>query len=132
MRHDIEPSRASLVEPGFSEYGGNTGAGGLGLFATCDIPSLTPVIDYLGEVVDAAPESNENSYRLRLPDEDFEVDAKHFGNHSRFVNHAYSDEGANLTVEVFNGQDGHPRIMFLAKHPIKAGCELFFEYFARV
>ncbi len=101
---------------------------GWGVRPLHDIAKGSFVCEYVGEIIsDSEAETREDSYLFDLENKDGEtfcIDANHFGNIARFINHSCSP---NLTpVKVFsNHQDlRFPHIALFANRDIKKGEDL--------
>ncbi len=106
---------------------------GRGVYARCDIPEGTPVVEYTGERITKAEAARREQERLarRERGQDhcvyifelnarFDLDGRVQGNVARLINHSCV---ANCRVEVLRG-----RIWIIARRDIVAGEELTFDY----
>uniref|UniRef100_A0A8C0JC28 [histone H3]-lysine(9) N-methyltransferase n=1 Tax=Chelonoidis abingdonii TaxID=106734 RepID=A0A8C0JC28_CHEAB len=106
---------------------------GWGVRSMQDIPLGTFVCEYVGELISdsEADVREEDSYLFDLDNKDGEVyciDARFYGNISRFINHLCEP---NLTpVRVFMSHQDlrFPRIAFFSTRQIEAGEEIGFDY----
>lgn len=84
---------------------------GYGLFSLVDIEVGTFIGEYTGLVYSSSPTTNEqlNDYAIQYPilDGGFQIDAKEYGNITRFINH--SDEDNSMFVPV--NDDSLPHII---------------------
>lgn len=116
---------------------GDSGIHGLGLYACEDIRQYEFVGEYKGEIITkeeaerrgAVYEHQKLSYLFSL-NKDQEIDSTYFGNKIRFINHASDDKQggkANLYPRIIMVNTVH-RIALYARHHIKSGEELLFNY----
>ncbi|KAK7896836.1 hypothetical protein WMY93_022161 [Mugilogobius chulae] len=104
---------------------------GWGVRALQDIPQGTFVCQYVGEIItdDEAEMRQNDAYLFSLDDkEQYCIDARYYGNISRFLNHMC--EPNLLAVRVFTTHQDlrFPHIAFFASQSIQAGEELGFNY----
>lgn len=101
---------------------------GLGLLATVCIPAKTFVVEYVGEYMRVSEYKKErgkeeDTYFLYTAD-GFGIDARHYGNLSRFVNHSHNP---NLVADRWV-VDGVTRVALVSRRAISAQEELTFNY----
>uniref|UniRef100_A0A7J8ED22 [histone H3]-lysine(9) N-methyltransferase n=2 Tax=Molossus molossus TaxID=27622 RepID=A0A7J8ED22_MOLMO len=106
---------------------------GWGVRTLQDIPVGTFVCEYVGELISdsEADVREEDSYLFDLDNKDGElycIDARFYGNVSRFINHHC--EPNLVPVRVFTSHQDlrFPRIAFFSTRPIEAGEQLGFDY----
>ncbi|XP_053329006.1 histone-lysine N-methyltransferase EHMT1 [Spea bombifrons] len=106
---------------------------GWGVRALQDIPAGTFVCEYVGELISdsEADVREDDSYLFDLDNKDGEaycIDARFYGNISRFVNHLC--EPNLLPVRVFMSHQDlrFPRIAFFSSRHIPAGEQIGFDY----
>ncbi|MEE6504984.1 hypothetical protein FKM82_005399 [Ascaphus truei] len=106
---------------------------GWGVRSLQDIPVGTFVCEYMGELISdsEADVREDDTYLFDLDNKDGEVyciDARFYGNISRFINHLC--EPNLLPVRVFMSHQDlrFPRIGFFSSRTIQAGEEIGFEY----
>lgn len=106
---------------------------GWGVRALQDIPKGTFVCEYVGEIIleDEAEMRQNDAYLFSLddkPQEQYCIDARFYGNISRFLNHMC--EPNLLPVRVFTTHQDmrFPHIAFFACESVRAGEELGFNY----
>lgn len=106
---------------------------GWGVRTLRDIPKGTFICEYVGEVISdlEADRREDDSYLFDLDNKDGEsycIDARYYGNISRFINH--SCEPNLVPVKIFvDYQDlRFPRIALFSARMIKANEELGFDY----
>jgi len=110
-----------------------TAGRGWGARTLLDIPQGSFVCEYIGELItDAEADSREDdSYLFDLDNKDadtFCIDARKYGNISRFVNHLCEPNLTPVKVFVDHQDLRFPRICFFATRDIKANEELGFDY----
>jgi uncharacterized protein len=105
-----------------------SGVHGKGVFAVQALPKGTPLIEYLGEVIDWPealrrhphdPEQPDHTFYFSLG-EDHVIDGNVGGNASRWINHSCA---ANCEADEIDG-----RVFIKTKRAVKAGEELFYDY----
>jgi hypothetical protein len=105
-----------------------SGVHGKGVFAVQALPKGTPLIEYLGEVIDWPEALRRHPHDLAQPDhtfyfslgEDLVIDGNVGGNASRWINHSCSP---NCEADEIEG-----RVFIKTKRAVKAGEELFYDY----
>lgn len=107
---------------------------GYGIFASEKIKAHTYLGEYTGVVVEepfgATKPSEIEGYDLSYPEENFNyfnqiyVDAKYFGNWTRFVNHSWHSNVSIFTIK----HEGKIRSLFVARTDIEPGQQIFFNY----
>ncbi|KAM4664875.1 histone-lysine N-methyltransferase EHMT1 isoform 2-T2 [Discoglossus pictus] len=110
-----------------------TKAMGWGVRSLQDIPMGTFVCEYVGELISdtEADVREDDTYLFDLDNKDGEIyciDARFYGNISRFINHLC--EPNLLPVRVFMSHQDlrFPRIAFFSSRQIQAGEEIGFDY----
>ena len=96
---------------------------GRGGFARTDIPAGTPLIEYVGEIIDKAESirrCEENNEYIFTLDDERDIDGSVDWNPARFINHSCEP---NCDAEICDG-----RIWISANRFIRAGEELTFSY----
>ncbi|KAJ8379703.1 hypothetical protein SKAU_G00004810 [Synaphobranchus kaupii] len=106
---------------------------GWGVRALQDIPQGTFVCEYVGEIIsDAEADIRENdSYLFSLDSKVGEmhcIDARFYGNISRFINHACEPNLIPIRVFTVHQDLRFPHVAFFARRHISAGDELGFDY----
>ncbi|XP_073454524.1 histone-lysine N-methyltransferase EHMT2 isoform X2 [Aquarana catesbeiana] len=106
---------------------------GWGVRALQDIPPGSFICEYVGELIsDAEADVREDdSYLFDLDNKDGEVyciDARYYGNVSRFINHLCEPNLIPVRVFMSHQDLRFPRIAFFSGKDIKAGEELGFDY----
>ncbi|XP_064407988.1 histone-lysine N-methyltransferase EHMT2 isoform X2 [Latimeria chalumnae] len=106
---------------------------GWGVRALQDIPQGTFICEYVGELIsDAEADVREDdSYLFDLDNKDGEVyciDARYYGNISRFINHLCDPNIIPVRVFMLHQDLRFPRIAFFSSRDIKSGEELGFDY----
>uniref|UniRef100_A0AAX7V1V5 Euchromatic histone-lysine N-methyltransferase 1b n=1 Tax=Astatotilapia calliptera TaxID=8154 RepID=A0AAX7V1V5_ASTCA len=104
---------------------------GWGVQALQDIPQGTFVCEYVGEIIsEAEAEMRQNdAYLFSLDDKDlYCIDARFYGNISRFLNHMCEPNLFACRVFTKHQDLRFPHIAFFASENIKAGEELGFNY----
>ncbi|XP_022652251.1 histone-lysine N-methyltransferase EHMT2-like isoform X2 [Varroa jacobsoni] len=106
---------------------------GWGVRALQEIPKGSFVCEYVGEVITdkEADQREEDSYLFDLENRDgdtFCIDARHYGNVSRFINHACEPNVHPVRVYVDHHDLRFPRIALFATRDIAAGEQLGFDY----
>ncbi|XP_077592922.1 histone-lysine N-methyltransferase EHMT1-like isoform X1 [Stigmatopora nigra] len=107
---------------------------GWGVRTLQDIPQGTFVCEYVGEIItDAEAEMRQNdSYLFSLddkqPQDPYCIDARFYGNISRFLNHMCDPNLFACRVFTTHQDLRFPHIAFFASENIKAGEELGFNY----
>lgn len=105
---------------------------GKGLFVMEDACEGEFLIEYVGEVIShRVADEREKRYQARgigcymfSLNKEFVIDATMQGNHSRFINHS-CEPNCETQIEVI---DGTPRIVITAKHALRQGEELTYDY----
>ncbi|XP_072227571.1 histone-lysine N-methyltransferase EHMT1 isoform X2 [Leuresthes tenuis] len=110
-----------------------TGKKGWGVQALQDIPQGSFVCEYVGEIIsEAEAEMRQNdAYLFSLDDKPQDlycVDARFYGNISRFLNHMCEPNLFACRVFTTHQDLRFPHIAFFASENIKAGEELGFNY----
>ncbi|XP_028849970.1 histone-lysine N-methyltransferase SUV39H1b isoform X2 [Denticeps clupeoides] len=121
----------------------------LGIFRTDDgrgwgvrtmerIRKNTFVMEYVGEIITTEEAERRGHiydkegatylFDLDYVDDEYTVDAAHYGNISHFVNHSCDPNLQVYNVFIENLDERLPRIAFFATRSIKAGEELTFDY----
>lgn len=106
---------------------------GWGIRTLRPIPKGTYVCEYIGEIISdcEADHREDDSYLFDLDNKDGEtfcIDARHYGNVARFINHMCVPNLQPVRVFI-DHQDLHfPRIAFFANRDIAAEEELGFDY----
>ncbi|XP_072537824.1 histone-lysine N-methyltransferase SUV39H1b [Salminus brasiliensis] len=98
----------------------------------------TFVMEYVGEIITTEEaerrghvydkEGTTYLFDLDYVDDEYTVDAAHYGNISHFVNHSCDPNLQVYNVFIENLDERLPRIAFFATRAIKAGEELTFDY----
>ncbi|XP_054030270.1 histone-lysine N-methyltransferase EHMT1 isoform X5 [Dryobates pubescens] len=106
---------------------------GWGVRTTQDIPLGTFVCEYVGELISdsEADVREEDSYLFDLDNKDGEVyciDARFYGNISRFINHLCEPNLIPVRVFMAHQDLRFPRIAFFSTRHIEAGEEIGFDY----
>ncbi|XP_037653076.1 histone-lysine N-methyltransferase EHMT1 isoform X5 [Choloepus didactylus] len=106
---------------------------GWGVRSLQDIPLGTFVCEYVGELVSdsEADVREEDSYLFDLDNKDGDVyciDARFYGNVSRFINHHCEPNLVPVRVFVSHQDLRFPRIALFSTRPIEAGEPLGFDY----
>uniref|UniRef100_A0A672JKW4 Euchromatic histone-lysine N-methyltransferase 1b n=1 Tax=Salarias fasciatus TaxID=181472 RepID=A0A672JKW4_SALFA len=104
---------------------------GWGVRTLQDIPQGTFVCEYVGEIIsEAEAEMRQNdAYLFSLDDKDlYCIDARFYGNISRFLNHMCEPNLFACRVFTTHQDLRFPHIAFFASENIKAGEELGFNY----
>ncbi|XP_018411360.1 PREDICTED: histone-lysine N-methyltransferase EHMT2 [Nanorana parkeri] len=106
---------------------------GWGVRALQDIPQGSFICEYVGELIsDAEADVREDdSYLFDLDNKDGEVyciDARYYGNVSRFINHLCEPNLIPVRVFMSHQDLRFPRIAFFSGKDIRAGEELGFDY----
>uniref|UniRef100_A0A6P5JXL5 [histone H3]-lysine(9) N-methyltransferase n=1 Tax=Phascolarctos cinereus TaxID=38626 RepID=A0A6P5JXL5_PHACI len=106
---------------------------GWGVRSMQDIPLGTFVCEYVGELISdsEADVREEDSYLFDLDNKDGEVyciDARFYGNISRFINHLCEPNLIPVRVFMSHQDLRFPRIAFFSTRQIEAGEELGFDY----
>nr|XP_057920138.1 histone-lysine N-methyltransferase EHMT1 [Doryrhamphus excisus] len=109
------------------------GKKGWGVRALQDIPQGTFVCEYIGEIIsEAEAEMRQNdAYLFSLTDKpqaQYCIDARFYGNISRFLNHMCEPNLFACRVFTTHQDLRFPHIAFFASENIKAGEELGFNY----
>ncbi|RWS16657.1 histone-lysine N-methyltransferase EHMT2-like protein [Dinothrombium tinctorium] len=115
------------------QFGVRTQSKGWGVRPLKDIPKGTFVCEYIGEIItdSEADRREDDSYLFDLDNRDGEtycLDARFYGNVSRFINHACSPNLTPVKVFVDHQDLSYPRIALFANRDIKAFEELGFDY----
>ncbi|XP_054853482.1 histone-lysine N-methyltransferase EHMT1 isoform X2 [Eublepharis macularius] len=106
---------------------------GWGVRSMQDIPLGTFVCEYVGELISdsEADVREEDSYLFDLDNKDGEVyciDARFYGNISRFINHLCEPNLIPVRVFMSHQDLRFPRIAFFSSRYIQAGEEIGFDY----
>uniref|UniRef100_A0A8C6SVS9 Euchromatic histone-lysine N-methyltransferase 2 n=1 Tax=Neogobius melanostomus TaxID=47308 RepID=A0A8C6SVS9_9GOBI len=106
---------------------------GWGVRALQDIPQGSFICEYVGELIsDAEADVREDdSYLFDLDNKDGEVyciDARYYGNISRFINHLCDPNLIPVRVFMLHQDLRFPRIAFFSSRDILNGQELGFDY----
>uniref|UniRef100_A0A8C1Y5M1 Euchromatic histone-lysine N-methyltransferase 2 n=1 Tax=Cyprinus carpio TaxID=7962 RepID=A0A8C1Y5M1_CYPCA len=106
---------------------------GWGVRALQDIPQGSFICEYVGELIsDAEADVREDdSYLFDLDNKDGEVyciDARYYGNISRFINHLCDPNIIPVRVFMLHQDLRFPRIAFFSSRDIFTGQELGFDY----
>uniref|UniRef100_UPI00358FF7E5 histone-lysine N-methyltransferase EHMT2-like isoform X3 n=1 Tax=Myxine glutinosa TaxID=7769 RepID=UPI00358FF7E5 len=106
---------------------------GFGVRVLHDISPGTFICEYVGEIIsDAEADIREDdSYLFDLDNKDGEVyciDARHYGNISRFINHLCEPNLIPVRVFMCHQDLRFPRIAFFSSRHIATGEELGFDY----
>uniref|UniRef100_T1IV76 Histone-lysine N-methyltransferase n=1 Tax=Strigamia maritima TaxID=126957 RepID=T1IV76_STRMM len=106
---------------------------GWGVRTLRDIPQGTFICEYIGELISdsEADQRDDDSYLFDLDNRDGEtycIDARYFGNISRFINHLCEPNLVPVKVFVDHQDLRFPRIAFFSSRDIKAYEELGFDY----
>uniref|UniRef100_A0A8D2JAS7 [histone H3]-lysine(9) N-methyltransferase n=1 Tax=Varanus komodoensis TaxID=61221 RepID=A0A8D2JAS7_VARKO len=106
---------------------------GWGVRALQTIPQGTFICEYVGELIsDAEADVREDdSYLFDLDNKDGEVyciDARYYGNVSRFINHLCDPNIIPVRVFMLHQDLRFPRIAFFSSRDIQTGEELGFDY----
>ncbi|KAM7306104.1 putative 1,4-alpha-glucan branching enzyme [Ixodes scapularis] len=106
---------------------------GWGVRTLQDIPRGTFVCEYIGEILSdsEADKREDDSYLFDLENRDGEtycLDARYYGNISRFVNHLCEPNLVPVRVFVDHQDLSFPRMAFFSSKDIKANEELGFDY----
>uniref|UniRef100_A0A4W6EJY0 Euchromatic histone-lysine N-methyltransferase 2 n=1 Tax=Lates calcarifer TaxID=8187 RepID=A0A4W6EJY0_LATCA len=104
-----------------------------GVRALQDIPQGSFICEYVGELIsDAEADVREDdSYLFDLDNKDGEVyciDARYYGNISRFINHLCDPNLIPVRVFMLHQDLRFPRIAFFSSRDILSGQELGFDY----
>ncbi|XP_048096210.1 LOW QUALITY PROTEIN: histone-lysine N-methyltransferase SUV39H1b [Alosa alosa] len=96
------------------------------------------VMEYVGEIITTEEAERRGQiydkegatylFDLDYVDDEYTVDAAHYGNISHFVNHSCDPNLQVYNVFIDNLDERLPRIAFFATRSIKAGEELTFDY----
>ncbi|XP_021380179.1 mucin-17-like isoform X2 [Mizuhopecten yessoensis] len=110
-----------------------TNGRGWGVKSLLDIPKGMFICEYIGELIsDSEADSREDdSYLFDLDNRDGDtycIDARRYGNISRFVNHLCEPNLIPVKVFVEHQDLRFPRICFFSSRDIKADEELGFDY----
>lgn len=106
---------------------------GWGVKTLRDIPQGSFICEYIGELISdsEADRREDDSYLFDLDNKDGEtycIDARRYGNISRFINHLCEPNVIPVKVFVDHQDMRFPRICFFASRDVKAGEELGFDY----
>lgn len=106
---------------------------GWGVRTLQDIPQGAFVCEYIGEMLSdsEADKREDDSYLFDLENRDGEtycLDARHYGNVSRFVNHLCEPNLVPVRVFVDHQDLRFPRMAFFSSRPIARNEELGFDY----
>ncbi|KAG8192003.1 hypothetical protein JTE90_001738 [Oedothorax gibbosus] len=106
---------------------------GWGVRTLKDIPKGTFICEYVGEMISdsAADKRADDSYLFDLDNRDGEtycLDARYYGNISRFINHLCEPNLVPVKVYVDHQDLNFPRIAFFASRDIAQYEELGFDY----
>uniref|UniRef100_A0A4W6ER57 Euchromatic histone-lysine N-methyltransferase 2 n=1 Tax=Lates calcarifer TaxID=8187 RepID=A0A4W6ER57_LATCA len=115
-----------VVQAGIKRWAG-------GVRALQDIPQGSFICEYVGELIsDAEADVREDdSYLFDLDNKDGEVyciDARYYGNISRFINHLCDPNLIPVRVFMLHQDLRFPRIAFFSSRDILSGQELGFDY----
>ncbi|XP_069119470.1 uncharacterized protein [Argopecten irradians] len=110
-----------------------TNGRGWGVKSLLDIPKGMFICEYIGELIsDSEADSREDdSYLFDLDNRDGDtycIDARRYGNISRFINHLCEPNLIPVKVFVEHQDLRFPRICFFSSRDIKADEELGFDY----
>ncbi|XP_013409361.1 uncharacterized protein LOC106172957 isoform X1 [Lingula anatina] len=110
-----------------------TNGRGWGVRTLQDVPQGTFICEYIGELISdsEADRREDDSYLFDLDNKDGEtycIDARHYGNVSRFINHLCEPNVIPVKVFIEHQDLRFPRICFFASRDIKSGEELGFDY----
>ncbi|XP_063422205.1 histone-lysine N-methyltransferase EHMT2-like isoform X2 [Mytilus trossulus] len=110
-----------------------TNGRGWGVITLLDIPKGSFICEYIGELLsDSEADSREDdSYLFDLDNRDGDtycIDARRYGNISRFINHLCEPNIIPVKVFVDHQDLRFPRICFFSSRDIKANEELGFDY----
>ncbi|BFZ20236.1 hypothetical protein BsWGS_23274 [Bradybaena similaris] len=110
-----------------------TNGRGWGVRALMDIPKGTFVCEYIGELISdsEADRREDDSYLFDLDNKDGDtycIDARRYGNISRFINHLCEPNLVPVKVFVEHQDLRFPRICLFSSREIKAYEELGFDY----
>lgn len=109
---------------------------GRGVFAACDIPKGTRIIEYCGKRL-THPEADAiyggsvetgHTFLFTLNDE-YVIDANQRGNAARWINHGCAPNCESVCEEDDSGRPERERVFIDAIRDIKAGDELLYRYF---
>ncbi|XP_077864438.1 histone-lysine N-methyltransferase EHMT1-like [Saccoglossus kowalevskii] len=106
---------------------------GWGLRTIKDVPQGTFVCEYIGEIIsdEEADRRQDDSYLFDLENREGEIfclDARHYGNISRFINHLCDPNLVPVRFFVDHQDLRFPRIAFFTSRDVKAYEELGFDY----
>ncbi|XP_015910909.1 histone-lysine N-methyltransferase EHMT2 [Parasteatoda tepidariorum] len=106
---------------------------GWGVRTLKDIPKGTFICEYVGEMISdsAADKRADDSYLFDLDNRDGEtycLDARYYGNISRFINHLCEPNLVPVKMYVDHQDLNFPRIAFFSSRDIKQYEELGFDY----
>ncbi|XP_066499667.1 histone-lysine N-methyltransferase SUV39H1b isoform X2 [Hoplias malabaricus] len=111
---------------------------GWGVRAMERIRKNTFVMEYVGEIITTEEAERRGHiydkegatylFDLDYVDDEYTVDAAHYGNISHFVNHSCDPNLQVYNVFIENLDERLPRIAFFATRSIKSGEELTFDY----
>ncbi|XP_070582296.1 uncharacterized protein [Ptychodera flava] len=106
---------------------------GWGVRTIKDIPQGTFVCEYVGEIIsdEEADRRPDDSYLFDLENREgdiFCLDARHYGNVSRFINHLCDPNLVPVRFFVDHQDLRFPRIAFFTAREVKANEELGFDY----
>lgn len=106
---------------------------GWGVRALKDIPKGSFICEYIGEIISdsEADQREDDSYLFDLDNRDGEtycLDARYYGNISRFINHLCEPNLVPVKIFVDHQDLSFPRIAFFSSRDIKPLEELGFDY----
>ncbi|MBL8379302.1 MAG: SET domain-containing protein-lysine N-methyltransferase [Burkholderiales bacterium] len=109
---------------------------GRGVFAACDIPKGTRIIEYRGkrlshaeaDVIYGGSVESGHTFLFTLNDQ-YVIDANQRGNAARWINHGCAPNCESVCEEDDSGRPERERVFIDAIRDIKAGDELLYSYF---
>lgn len=109
---------------------------GRGVFAACDIPKGTRIIEYRGkrlshaeaDVIYGGSVETGHTFLFTLNDQ-YVIDANQRGNAARWINHGCAPNCESVCEEDDSGRPERERVFIDAIRDIKAGDELLYSYF---
>lgn len=108
-----------------------TDSKGWGLFAKEEIPENRFIIEYMGEVIDSvefdqrfnrAKANKDDNYYFMYLVKNMYIDAKHYGNNARFINHSCDPNAESNKWTVYSNGQEQVRIGIFAKRKILPVC----------
>lgn len=113
-----------------------TNSRGWGLFAGSRIQPNKFIIEYVGEALDERQfhvrmkaENKENDYYYVKVDRNLYIDAQHFGNISRFINHSCEPNSRLEKWTTYDQNYGEQmRVGFFSNREIQPNEEICFDY----